>query len=265
MKANKIGPLKNHHINDEMVALYADALSEGQLPDIPMKELQHVESCRQCKDKILDLSIFLRNPDTISHIQPNEDLPPRKIPHMRFRYMPIAALFFIGILVIGAYFLLFNNDETNMKRVALTQAEEKVLAKADKEPTAYQKRDLNIPVVKKSAKTNSGKINNRVTKANFKVNPNLESMINSHYRSEGIEIIAPKNNTVIKEPITFAWKETTYSSLILKIINNQNQVFHHHEVKGNSYTFQPKLNPGLYYWKLENKNDLLFIGKFIIR
>jgi hypothetical protein len=36
-------------------------------------------------------------------------------------------------------------------------------------------------------------------------------------------------------------------------------------VRGSRYVFSQKIPPGLYYWKLESKDELLFLGKFLVK
>jgi len=92
-------------------------------------------------------------------------------------------------------------------------------------------------------------------------------MIGTQYRSTTTQIISPRNNSTLSGDIVFAWKKTSQGPppLTLKIINNKNEVFYHYSVKGNRFVFKQRLTPGLYYWKLENQMDLLYLGKFFIR
>ena len=45
---------------------------------------------------------------------------------------------------------------------------------------------------------------------------------------------------------------------------NRAEVLHPVPVQGNHLTFREKLAPGLCYWKLESKEELLHVGKFYV-
>ena len=99
---------------------------------------------------------------------------------------------------------------------------------------------------------------------NFKVNPNLEYMINSQSRNISIPIISPKNNSTFEKEIKFSWEPTKNKNLQIKILDNKNNVLLQYSVKKNEFLLKEQLYPGLYYWKLENQSDLLYVGKFYI-
>jgi hypothetical protein len=101
--------------------------------------------------------------------------------------------------------------------------------------------------------------------ANFKPLPYMEEMIQSNYRSRGIQIFSPAVGSVYKssEKIEFKWKSQD-AMLTLKIITNKGNMIKTittHE----RYILQEHLPPWLYYWKLENEQDLLYVGKIVVQ
>ncbi|MBK8705205.1 MAG: hypothetical protein IPN33_17645 [Saprospiraceae bacterium] len=93
-------------------------------------------------------------------------------------------------------------------------------------------------------------------------------MIVSTMRSGGFEVTAPANSDTIAraEALRFAWKNAPEGELTLIILTNKEKEVHRSSVTAaNYYSFEAKLTPGLYYWKLEDASDLLHVGKFYIR
>ncbi len=269
MKEQKNIYFENGHLSDDAVALYADAILEQQLPSIQESVLVHVAECAQCKDKILDLATFMRNPETISasHILHEETHAPRK---KWFAYpMRIAALFFTAIVLAGSYFFLNDGGSLPLKDLVepdVIQCENNKTEKTT--PVIVQ-----VPDQKKNTVETVEKqiVKQRVTKETntvFKTNPTLESSIGSRFRSASHEVFSPRNGTVIGDQVHFKWRNQNPSSaLTLTIVNNCNETKIEYKVAGNGFVFKEKdkLSSGLYYWKLATTDDLIYIGKFLVK
>ncbi|MCP4149182.1 MAG: hypothetical protein GY757_15655 [bacterium] len=270
---------ENGHLNDEAVALYTDALMEGNLTEIPELVLIHVEECTPCKDKIIDLSLFLRNPDTSSDAVRTADAsnasnPSNVIPMQEsldasrkkgFLYpvMRIAAMFFTATLLLGAYFMVYEGDVFREFTGLDTPDTGSV-----EQPTDAAGISLTTQShVTKRSTGPAAKPNVKKVSDNLKVNPNLEHMIDGSYRGATVRVLSPLNNVTLKDNIVFAWENvgTTKPQLTLKILDNKNKIAHECPVKGTSFSLKQKLAPGLYYWKLESKKDLFHTGKFFIK
>jgi hypothetical protein len=254
----------NNHLDDKATALYVDAISRNQQSELPEDYLVHVQECTLCKDKILDLSIFLRNPDRPSASLFSEFSQSQREKRPWLNYRRVAAIFIVSALIIGAYLLVFKDAAIIKNRALLplkdNMNQETIQRKGEvvEAGTNQQKHTVDI------SKTKTKKNLKKVFAENYRVNPNLENMIGSKYRSADVEILSPHNNAYIKGEILFSWKRISHSPLTLKIINNKNEEFFDHLIKENKYLLKRRLSPGLYYWKLENKNDLLYIGKFFV-
>jgi hypothetical protein len=273
MKLKKSHLFENGHLNDDATARYTNALLEGESSTLPEEILNHVETCGECKDKILELSTFLRNADS-SPVIHNLDETPLKPRRKWYAYpMRLAAALFVAALLLSTYLFIYKDGsflrETLFKS-STTEKSENISAKQDQQheqKTLQQKNQGSVDAVVHTEKKAVTKKNNHLPPDNFRVNPNLESMIGTQYRSVTTQIISPRNNSTLSGDIVFAWKKTSQGPppLTLKIINNKNEVCYHYSVKGNRFIFKQKLTPGLYYWKLENRMDLLYLGKFFIR
>ena len=252
------------HLSDESTACYTNALLEGEFSTLPEEILTHVEACSDCKDRILEISMFLRNPDSSSFINSlNETLPDTRRKWYAYPKRLAAALF-VAALLLSTYFFVYKEGsilKEMLFKSSFTEKNKKIEAKIK------MQQEMKTPHGKNQAagKNRVTKKNNHLPPDNFRVNPNLESMIGTQYRSATTQILSPGNNSTLNGDIVFAWGKTFQGTLTLKIINNKNIVAYNYEVNGNRFLFKKKLTPGLYYWKLENQKDLLYLGKFFIK
>jgi hypothetical protein len=256
----------NGHLSDESTACYSHALIEGEFSTLPEEILSHVEACADCKDRILEITMFLRNPDFSPLIYSRSFKEPLHQTRRKWYAYPkrIAAALFMAALLLSTYFFIYKDGSILREMLFKTSTTNKTKRIEAKQKPQQEIKKIHgkNQVPGKNAVT---KKNNNLPPDNFRVNPNLESMIGTQYRSASTQIISPANNSTLSGEIVFAWKKTTHGPLTLKIINNKNIVAYNYEVKGNRFVFKQTLTPGLYYWKLENHEDLLYIGKFFIR
>lgn len=93
----------------------------------------------------------------------------------------------------------------------------------------------------------------------------FESLMTEN-RSQQIEIISPKPSEKLNsnKAIIFRWQESIDEKIELIIYNNNEQIILEKFVTNFDYTFNKKIPPGLYYWKLESSEDLIYINKFSI-
>ena len=268
--------MEDGHLSAEASALMVEALRWGQMTQLPENLLTHVEACRECKDNIMEVLTFLRNPD--STVEWRKKIA-GKVGTRRDWYFyrgRIAAAFAVFALLASAYFFIYKNPSFSSNFLAdstTAKQEQRIQTKTTTNPTPGEKtQGKNSPVgvnpgnkgtngVKAdAAKTGNGKL----PASRYRINPNLENMIGSRLRSGLFEVLGPGNGSVLKDPIPFTWKKKLVSPHTLKIVNNKNDVLYTYPVQGISFTFRETLAPGLYYWKLENQNELLYVGKFFI-
>jgi len=272
MESEKNSSLSNGHLNENDTALYVDSLLGDNLSSLPPDILSHVEMCSECKDKILDIFMYLRNSQ--SYTKPDLEEPlflkEKKVGQKNPLYFSrIAASFFILALIVFVYFSFVKKDIQQQKNNSnkILNSTKKFIDKtkiksAVDTSTITEKGKLNHKNNKKSIVTQKQK---NPTDPNFEVNPNLEYMINSQLRNISIQIFSPKNNSSFKKEINFSWEAIPNANLQIKILDNKNNVILQYSVKKNKFLLKEKLAPGLYYWKLENQSDLLYVGKFYIK
>jgi hypothetical protein len=101
----------------------------------------------------------------------------------------------------------------------------------------------------------------------FGENKDLEKFLE---RNENINppvaLVSPVIGATVKMPVTFEWM-TSQKNITLKfvILNNQNIPVYNNLINGRELTIDTKLDPGLYYWKLESRDSIEALGKFLIR
>ena len=100
---------------------------------------------------------------------------------------------------------------------------------------------------------------------NFTESAYFESFIDN-YRSDQITILQPmpSANLMKGDDVFFTWSNPSGDSLILKIYNNLEESIITAKAL-NAYKMYSSLRPGLYYWKLESEDDLIYMNKFYIR
>ncbi|MBN1351750.1 hypothetical protein JXJ21_20215 [candidate division KSB1 bacterium] len=100
--------------------------------------------------------------------------------------------------------------------------------------------------------------------ANFTPLPYLESQCDDHHRSASIIIESPKSGARVESPITFAWEHIDEEMVALSILDNRGDVVFSARPDSNQFICSEKLVPGRYYWRLENGEDLIYLGKFFV-
>ncbi len=281
MESKTLDFMENGHLSDNAAALMVDALLQKQGLDVnvPEEVLNHVEECGPCKDKIIDVVTFLRNPDPVSRALQKRRL--IKVlkgqkaggPGKRYFYPGrIAAVFVVFAFLVSTYFLVYKNPsmlEVNRYKAdgagENQQKQEMQIKKSDSRPgerTGSEEKLVESKPVDEPAVDKKKRGQRRHSW--YSVNANLENMIGSRLRSGLFEVLTPGDNRVLKVPIHFSWKDELSGVHTLKIVNNKNVVLYKHLVQGRSYDFTGKLRGGLYYWKMESRSELLYVGKFFI-
>lgn len=238
------------HLSDEAIALYVDALKSDKVYQLPSVILRHVADCRECKMEIVEVFSLLQGSE-IGGKEPHPFLDGKNADGEKkftiaFR---VAAVLVIGISMglVSYYFRILLDEHSLLRGSTVTRG----YVQTGKEP--YVPTD--------SLADSSQKF----LAENFVVSPNLENLVNASLRSASIQILSPLNGENFKEKIFFQWKTDANERLTLKILSNKEKTLETISVRGPRYIFSQKIPPGLYYWKLENKDELLHLGKFLVK
>jgi len=100
---------------------------------------------------------------------------------------------------------------------------------------------------------------------NFETLPYLEGMLSDISRSESITVLSPEMGEVVQDNPLFEWEGREDETVYLIILDNLGNELFRFKSDKNQFTLSEKLDTGLYYWKLESEEDLLFLGKFLVR
>lgn len=101
----------------------------------------------------------------------------------------------------------------------------------------------------------------------FAVNEKLENILGRNkINNPLVALVSPAVGTTVKMPVTFEWL-TSRKNVTLKfvILTNHNIPVYNNLINGRELTIDTKLDPGLYYWKLESKDSIEALGKFLIK
>ena len=275
MDVKDVSLIEDGHLSDEAAGLYIDALMTKNFSDLQPEIRSHAQDCSECKEKILEIYSFLNSTDKTENAMPMPGFLKEVASRSEKSVLPMylkrmAAVFFVTAVFLGVYFLVFQNnpdvhtfitDSNHSQRLpGSTEASQPAQPGATKK-TETPKGDASLPQIKKAT-------SERV-KRNFKVNRNLEYMVDSNFRSTSVEVLIPENGVTLQGDIRFSWKALAAKPMLLKILNNRNEtLFSYRVLAGQGQTvfeFNETLKPGLYYWKLEQGHDLAHVGKFFIR
>lgn len=105
----------------------------------------------------------------------------------------------------------------------------------------------------------------QIDPARFEILPYLEEIVDDVERSSSVEVVSPKNEMNFKSDVVFAWERTKIPRVYLKLLNNLGEEIYSFTLQKNRFELTEELSPGLYYWKLESEDDLLYVGKFFIK
>ncbi len=237
------------HLSEEELAIYVDALKLNKVDSLPDAVLRHVSDCTECKSEIVEVSSLIdeeyRRIDTRPYLTRKAKL---KVAEFSITYR-IAAVLLIGISLSVIFFLfrLMNPDRGGLN--VSPGSMQTVRPETGKGP-ATGKRGMG---------------QQGILADNFSESPNLEDYVNSASRSASSIVLSPNNGAVVHRQIRFEWKPQGVGPVTVKILSNKEKVLKSVKLVGSKFLFTEKLKPGLYYWKLESKDELLYVGKILVK
>lgn len=239
---------KETHLNEEGISLYVDALLLGKTPLLPVAILEHVSSCKQCMSDITEVYQLLADEPLDKEEHPFFIERGKTLTGTSTVFRVAAILFLtIGVATVVYFYIARNN---------INGGTHEPPNRATLSDTTHIQPDGTA-----SKETRSG---NLLASTNFEASPELEELTHLSFRSSQQEIISPALGTTVSLPIRFAWMGKHYSSYELQILTNKGKVVKALTIHATHYLWSDQLDPGLYYWKLLAKDQLLLAGKFII-
>jgi hypothetical protein len=239
-----------HHLTDEGIALYVDALKLGRTDALPAPIREHVQECLACKQEITGLfALVARSDDALDGAHPVFGQPAPRGRDRRMIYRMAAGIaVFLGLGALTWSLLPHAPDGVNVRQPLATS--ERIDTTAD-----VGVRDL----PQRAAPSSS------LLAARFEPSPDLEELVNDGTRSGETVVHQPANGAVLHADIRFSWATRVQPPFTLTVLDNRRHTVHTAQSSADTHGLGQRLQPGLYYWKLSAEGDLLHVGKFIVR
>ncbi len=241
------------HLTEEAIALYVDALKLKATDRLPQEVREHVSGCRQCKQAILELE-WLVDDRQYANIRSHPTL--GKVGERR-KFLTVYRVAASIIVVAGlgtAAYLLGVVGGGRIGEQPLPSAGKVEKAVQPETSNALIQQELRGPERQKEA-----------IAANFAPSANLEGVVGGALRSEEVVVTSPKIGEVVGEKIAFRWTTGIKPPYTVKILNNREGEEKVVSVRTSAYDLQNEFADGLYYWKLEARGELLYVGKFLVK
>lgn len=254
------------HLNKEGISWYVEYLLEQESGEtsgvhrdeaLKSKIVGHIQQCTQCHQQAIELYRILA--DIPSNVAEPEDSEPRsKLIPWRFAL--------VLLLIPLAYFLWRQQMEQASKNTPAPTEEvpplipdsvpQRPVARLD---TTKEEDPGKAPKPKEPAKSN-----HELYAANFEPVEALEALAGEMVRAGNLTVSRPKNGANFKgsDQIIFEWNAQETVPLTLVLLNNQEEILLQSTPNNALYVLNEPLDPGLYYWKLETPDELVYVGKF---
>ncbi|MBC8311190.1 MAG: hypothetical protein H8E72_02705 [Candidatus Marinimicrobia bacterium] len=95
------------------------------------------------------------------------------------------------------------------------------------------------------------------------LNDDYEALLGSVFRSEKVELISPEIISEYSSFINFELSETPVELLYLLVYDVEENVVFETDFNSAEKILNLEIEDGIYYWKLESENDLIYMGKII--
>ena len=187
----------------------------------------------------------------------------KKGPGLQSYLLAASLLFFIGIEIL----LFMNNPRQNMLNRSGAVTNNQQVIKEVVPGKNIEKVQINSKA-QDEKKDKISKKTKQIIAASFKINPSLENIIGATRNEGAFKMESPKMGARLSENknIIFIWSIHNEENNILKILDNSgSEVYTSGLIKEKSYTLSPGiLKKGLFYYKIMEKDEIVFFGKFYI-
>lgn len=94
--------------------------------------------------------------------------------------------------------------------------------------------------------------------------PYLEERVGQVHRSAALTILSPQPGAIIDPPPCFRWQDPLKQALTLVLLDAHGNEISSKTVDSGATqaVLQNTLSPGVYYWKLQSADELIYVGKF---
>lgn len=229
------------HLNEFGISLSVDAFRLNRPDALPSAVWNHLEECDDCKQQIMQIVDQMKD-QPVNSAEPHPYFDGVHDNSVRwYRAAAIIILFLAG----GTILYL---SQHNLSDVQPGNAQQQAEAESTSIPPIAPPHE-NSP---------------QLFADNFIPSPNLDNVISSGFRSSSFQALSPGIGENVKSPVLFRWNMIG-RPVTLKILSNTERIILTSTVTDSFFITPKKLVPGVYYWKLEENNELLYLGKFVIR
>ncbi len=233
---------------------------------------EHLLYCKSCRDELHNREIIRSGiEETIYRDTFNKKgLDNRTISLKRFsglnlpgRFITVAASV---ILLFGLGSIIWYKSIKSRESTAIAGEQKYNLPSSEKPDSA--RLDIvkdNKPVNKKPDQAESDLLAASLASEHFTPDPFYENIVKSYVRSVPLLLLEPKDSIAVKtnQEILFRWKSGTDQEYGLIILTNKGKNLV--ELYGTSIIhFKGFEKEGLYYWKLDSKQETLAAGKIVV-
>ncbi len=236
---------EHSHLTDEGVALYVDALKLGKTDQLPREVREHVAGCQECRKNITGLFALVGDQESGQEVRhPYFDGPKEARPGSMLYRIAAALVAVAGVGVLAYYVVKVNSARESLQTELNPQI--------SRQDSAGQRGNVREPATGEQAFA-----------ANFTPFPELEDMVGTHSRSSQIEVRSPKNGATVRGNILFDWQGD--GVVTLELVNNKGMTVYSAKARKPPFVVARLTPPGLYYWKLQSAEEILYVGKFFAR
>lgn len=284
------------HLTDEGLSLCADALKLGRQDQLPEELRGHLEQCASCQEQAMALYALVADED-YSGLGPHPVLElagePTSAATLKMWFRPLLLL----LMAVLAFFLFLQQQREREQpspgeehapaavppseagsaegTSPLSPPQASVESKDGKPgpspapDTAGAGAGRNSKTANRRSQVSSGPPEtdaNPVLAASFTPSETLDPLAGAITRSGGLSAIRPANGAdfEIGQRVVFSWQAQAEQPLTLRLLNNREEEVFSRAAKGGRLESPVGLAPGLYYWKLETEDDLIYVGKFFV-
>lgn len=259
-----------NHLNDVTIALFVDAMVLNKEVLLPEEVRAHVEDCQHCKEEILALYEIIKKDNRIqdyeNHPYLKSSSSDEKKSFQTNNLLKIAAGF---ILIVGIGSLIYYIFKSQKELVAPVNQITKTTDSTDRfNDNKIAETDTGNSIPSKKYESDKSSMQQTELAINMKESPLFENLIESHYRSNDIEVSFPRpgHRFINNHTIEFKFEGDIIKPLVLIIYNNKGEkITEKSNISGAKISLNKRLPSGLYYWKLLQDDDLLQVGKFFVK
>lgn len=269
------------HLTPEQIALTAEAINENRFGKVDADIRRHLTECDQCSSDVLMVADIAFDFKQGQKKQKTSDYP---LKNSSFFYPLLTAAAVVGFgVVLFAFFMKPSSDIELAKNTLVPERNEQTTGEVQQteeniQPFQADSQQKTSPLEEGKAEVENDDVlekdnaEEQVQQANeqpvllaqFTPHEDLEKLVNnsdSFYRGATVKIQMP-SSIIWSDFDSLKWNNPENKNLIVEFFNNDNERILIENTTNQGISI-PDLAPGLYYWKLIDKEnfDLLFTGK----